>query len=323
MRLMWRILARMKRFSAREFALLCLPVAAVAGVGIWASRHPIPLIGRKEPKALLQTPDSIQAFDGAKAILKVDVNQAVGGSGKEWIWSNNPNIWLDIHTPLGIKTWRGDGKGNYLSTTTHFSPYDFDNSYSIYLDKIPTEDMILGFKGKVASRNTGKAYPVAGRWEVDRSQYKPFDFSLLREPSLELKSAYIESVFPRQKMAGNSYSLSSVTVRLNFRLKSIDSNQDTASTFLLHKTGYQMSCSVMGGFPDDPKIRICRCTFYEPTKTAPKINSMSLSGRSSANNSWPLDFKIESFDYSNVKETQQLKFKSWPAPLPPGAVTKN
>lgn len=33
----------MKRFSAREFALLCLPVAAVAGVGFWAARRPAPL----------------------------------------------------------------------------------------------------------------------------------------------------------------------------------------------------------------------------------------------------------------------------------------
>ena len=32
----------MKRFSAREFALLCVPVAAIAGAGFWASRRVAP-----------------------------------------------------------------------------------------------------------------------------------------------------------------------------------------------------------------------------------------------------------------------------------------
>ncbi len=40
------------------------------------------------------------------------------------------------------------------------------------------------------------------------------------------------------------------------------------------------------------------------------------SGRISVNSHWPLACQTERFDYTKVKVGQQLKFKSWPAPLP-------
>jgi len=49
------------------------------------------------------------------------------------------------------------------------------------------------------------------------------------------------------------------------------------------------------------------------------IHRISFTGRISADNRWPLAFKIEPFDGKPAKVGQQLKFKSWPAPLPPNA----
>ena len=54
----------MKRFSAREFALLCLPVAAVAGAGWWASQRPAPLEPHIEA-CYLRPATGWEAFHGA------------------------------------------------------------------------------------------------------------------------------------------------------------------------------------------------------------------------------------------------------------------
>ena len=98
----------MKRFSAREFALLCVPVAAVAGAGWWASqRGPTTASGDGKPKLVfrIEQPTAMQAFDGVKAVVvgsitpdttkflrRIDYCLGVG---------LNSDSWIDVKTPQG------------------------------------------------------------------------------------------------------------------------------------------------------------------------------------------------------------------------------
>ena len=108
------ILAPMKRFSAREFALLCVPVAVVAGAGFWASRRPKPQ-PYAQPQLTLkyQKPTVLEAFDGYKAVLVTDLCKDSAGTDYGITLAN---FWIDVTTPQSTKIWRSDGKGSLPSS---------------------------------------------------------------------------------------------------------------------------------------------------------------------------------------------------------------
>ena len=65
-----------------------------------------------------------------------------------------------------------------------------------------------------------------------------------------------------------------------------------------------------------------KAVVFEIERPAPDAPPFEITGRVSANNRWPLAFKLGPFKFDDVKVGRSLPFQSWPAPLPPGVKPK-
>ena len=307
----------MKRFSAREFALLCVPVAVVAGVGWWASRRPTPKPSYVGPQLQFrdETPKALQAFDGVQQALTISIGK--DSKGAQFSAFGQPKSWLHIKTPQNTETWYSSGTGT-LPVSGVSMASENNQKYSILIKQVPQGALTAGFSGQIvndALRPAVKPIFVKRQWNVSKSKFKPFDFNLPRASLVKLTSATISTVSATQLAA-----------RFTFALQGMAMNEKTTlDNQFDEKHGLSFGYS-MNGKVNAPKARVCECYIMRKNSTmgvgaAPM--TIELSGRVSADNRWPLAFSIEPFDFKTAKVGQQLKFKSWPAPLPPDVPLKH
>ena len=303
----------MKRFSAREFALLCVPVAVVAGAGFWASRRGAPDDGKPKLSFRFEQPTTLRAFDGVKAVIVAEVSpdRTQFLRRTDYCVASSSQAWLDVKTPQGTKTWN-------RNSTKAFAPDSFDElsgcDYYFFMKRVPEGELTLRLKGtRVSLKQSAAAkpalFPIRGQWKIDKSHIKSFDFARPRTPEVKLRSITLSN------LSGVNLSVDAI-----FALTGQDVDANTPfETQLTMPWGWSNGSS-NGSSGSDPTQRSVSFFLVARPNSAGKISSIvTVIGRVSADNRWPLAFKTEPFDFKTAKVGQQLKFKSWPAPLPPGA----
>lgn len=304
----------MKR-SAREFALLCLPVAVVAGAGLWAAQCPSatpkskPLYIGPQLRFDIETPTALQAFDGVKTVLKINVSD--DSAGKHYRIDYPTRIWLRVATPHGTKSWHNDMP--FYEDESWISSYHSSGS-SVAIKQMPRGQVTLGFWGNVPPSPNF----LGGKWKVDQSKAKPFDFSLPRAPLVNLQSLTITNSVKSHIVveAAFAYDRAALSQDTPFQFQVRDSSGD--------ETGWQVSVNHHGiRTSQNWKVRFTLNHLNPFTGKGDAKHLIAFTGRISADNRWPLAFQVEPFDYKSAKVGQKLKFKSWPAPLPAGVVAKN
>ena len=301
----------MKRFSAREFALLCVPVAVVAGAGFWASRRPsitpksTPRYVGPQLQLVVETPTALQAFDGVKTVLVI--NASDDSKGENYQIGYPTRLWLRVATPEGTKSWNNDTP--FYEDENWISSYH-SSGHSVAIKQMPRGKVTLGFWGNVppSPNFLGK------KWQVDQSHAKPFDFSLARVPSVNLQSLTITNTVASHIVIEAVIGFDANTIGRDtpFQFQVRDSSKD--------ESGWQIYVSHDGiRTSQNWKVKFT-LDHLNPFHGAGDVKHfVALTGRISANNRWALAFKIEPFDFKTAVVGQQLKFKSWPAPLPPDA----
>ena len=295
----------MKRFSAREFALLCVPVAVVAGAGFWASRLAAPDDGKPKLRFSVTQPTALQAFSGVKAVADIELIDSARGIEFEATSSGVPQrfVWLQSRSSQGIKNWDSNKGGKW--TDINIADY-YDKRFSLNMKQIPPGEIIVGFDGyfvPVSDPQSLKLYRFQNQWKLEKARIKPFDFALPRQPLIEIKSVKLI----------NKPTLQQIGVEIAWLLMGHDMNEQTT---VEQRVNFDGGSSITRD-PASPRRGTIRCdcisSFGEP------LDEVTITGRISADNRWPLAFAVEPFDYKTAKVGQKLKFKSWPAPLPPGA----
>ena len=303
----------MKRFSAREFALLCVPVAVVAGVGWWASRRPSPFPTSKtkplyvgpQLELAVETPTTLQAFDGVKTVFMVKVSD--DSKGENYQIDYPTRLWLRVATPQGTKLWVDNIL--FYNDENWISSYH-STGHSVAIKQMPQGKVTLGFWGNVPPSPKF----LGGKWIVDQSKVKPFDFSLARVPLVNLQSLTItnavDSHIVIEAVIGFDNNIISRDTPFQFQVR--DSSKD--------ESGWQIYVSHNGiRTSQNWKVKFT-LDHLNPFSGAGDVKHfVAFTGRISADNRWPLAFKIEPFDFKIAKVGLQLQFKQWPAPLPPGA----
>ena len=224
----------------------------------------------------------------------------------------SPKFWLDVATPQGIKSWRTDGTGTFQIKGAS-AMNDANQWYYIYLTEIPDGDLTFGVSGKAISSSfpsKAKPHQIKQALSVDKSKLEKFDFSLPRAPLVKIKSATISRITRP----------SSATVQLILVLQGAKKMEEIGvQTDFKESHGFVGSTSMQRS-PKASRNLIVEANVIGGNAISKKVE---LAGRVSADNHWPLAFKIEPFDYAKVKVGQQLPFKSWPAPLPTGVPLKH
>lgn len=303
----------MKLFSARELAVLCLPFAAIVGVFFWASQHkgtPIPLPPEPPPKLRFSSrpPTTLEAFDGVKTVLVAEVGRDSRGS--EYRWSEtNQLFWLKTGDEKTSKLWRSDGSGSIGKEA--FSPSIWgDASIDLPLKSIPTQSMIWGLDAKVISTDMyqpTRSFNIKGQRQIDKSQIEPFDFSLDKAPLTHLR-----------EMGISNRDEKSVTLEVEFTYDKAGENHNTPFEAQFQERHGRLGWSGVSSFvPLAPQN--WKSVVFVIERSPSNDSPFEITGRVSANNRWPLAFKIGPFKFDDVKIGKPLPFKSWPAPLPPGA----
>ncbi len=298
----------MKRFSAREFALLCLPVAVVAGAGFWAARRGVPLsvdLGKPKLQFHVEKTTALQAFNcpnGCVAAVTMELSKNWRGTPYEF---TQRKFWIETQTPQGKIRWPG-----YGTWPKDIGPGFTGNSQeTMFLSKMPSSKITFGLEGMIVpTPNTNATQPVqvSGQWELDPSEVKAFNFNIPRDPLLQLQTVTFEGKPLGDASIGFAYSVASGKVKeyeMAYRFQPIHSVWDIGSYTIKQEGKFYIRAS-------------------NPTYANAKATDIHLNGSLSLNNGWPLSFEIEPFDYKSAKVGQQLKFKSWPAPLPLGVVLK-
>ena len=310
----------MKRFSAREFALLCVPVAVVAGAALWASRRPQSKLYVGPKFSLSYEPPSVlEAFQGAKTGVGVKLGEDSQGNNYLLNVLRRPNCWLDVATTQGTKTWRNDGTGS-LKLKGASSSFVSNEGYYLYLTEVPAGDLTFGINGEIVSSSfptNAKPHTIKQQLSVDKTKLRKFDFSLPRAPDLKIKSATI------RRNSANSLDVDIDFVFLGSKdLADVSWQERYKVGGLFYVADWTCEADTMRTHTSEVQLIWTGVTPATLTRGAnPTLSSANLTGRVSADNNWPLAFKIEPFDFKTALVGQQLKFKSWPAPLPPG--TKN
>ena len=185
----------MNRFSAREFALLCAPVAAIAGAGWWVSTRPAPT-----PLHLsfrVEKPTTLEAFKGADAIwvTKIEGDDA---KNSDLFFTKMERV-VEWKTPKGTqivptnsysysspwrKVWKGPQKFNRLPLNQMSIPPG-----ELYF-KFKTQPIYKSLKP--GSTSATPLPPLVGRWKIDRSRFAPFNFKAIpRSPQIRIRSVKV------------------------------------------------------------------------------------------------------------------------------------
>lgn len=314
-----------RRFSLREFAFLCAPIAIVAVVALVAARRPKPVppkLVRPKPVPLhlefaVEKPTILEAFQGANSVLVT----RVAGDGVA-------KITMDSAKTNAVMERRNAGKKEIASTRSWIttSPwakvwkgqYYAQNGLRLPANAlaIPPGEIALNFTTQIAPLNAptpATSYPLLREtWPIDRSKFAPFDFKkLAREPQIRVRSIKILTV-----------SASWIEGETTFELLGEDANAQTPVDFSLSGlVPFKGSVTSAGSDskattpPNAANLRVVKWNLVGHTPTPP-TQIGDLHGRISAGERWPLAFQIEPIDFSKVKAGQNLKWTEWPAPLP-------
>ena len=159
---------------------------------------------------------------------------------------------------------------------------------------------------------------LKGYWKVNRSKIKSFDFSLPRAPLVNLQSLTLNEVTANRVSVEAVFGLegSAIGQETPFQFQVKDASKDSTGWWVtMHQGGVRTSQSREATFTLE------HLNPFTGRETDPHL--ISFTGRASADNRWPLAFEIEPFNYNKAKAGQKLKFKSWPAPLPPNAKSQH
>ena len=256
----------------------------------------------------------MQTFDGVKAVvvgsITPDTTKFLRRTDYCLGVGLNSNSWIDVKTPQGTKTWNRSAKGSFAADAFD-ERYNCD--YYLALRKVPQGEMTLRFKDSYlpsgAALNRAKAVPVQGKWIIDKSLIQSFDFARPRVPEVELRSVRVSDV--RKSV---------VDIACNFVLTGKNAG---GKTTLDKQATMSSDWAVLTYWGNSEKTMTERTVTFGLSASGTRKGKMPkftvVTGRVSADNNWPLAFKTEPFDFRKVKFDQQLQFKSWPAPLPPGA----
>lgn len=300
----------MNRFSAREFALLCLPVALIAGAGLWVATRPAPMPLHVDFR--VEKPTTLEAFQGANAAL---VAQIRGDDAPDVTMdSMKTDAFLEVQTAQGAErsssqnwvttsAWGNVWKGQFYSQDGLRLP--------INALAIPNGNLDFRFKTQPIFKNPKPGAPTAtprtplvGRWKIDRSQFAPFNFkAMLRTPQIRVRGVKIVSVTAGWIQGEIGFDLLGAGMNAQTPV-----DVDLSGTVAFHDSEATVD-------PKNPLRRTMNWNLNGPTPTPPKTFG-DLHGRVSAGERWPLAFQLDPIDMSKVKSGQNLKFKQWPAPIP-------
>ncbi len=316
----------MKRFSAREFALLCVPVAAVAGAGCFASK---PISPKAEPPPKLsfsmRQPSTLEAFDGVKTVLVAQVARDSDGRLYEFLDGKSyepgatdplvyPLVWLKIGDKNTSKIWRSDGSGS-INKAAFKSSVLWDARVELPMKNVPPKPIFFGIQSKLTSfehllpHNT---FDIKRQWPVDPSGVKPFDFSLDKAPLTHMKEMSIPD-WGRSDKGG----VESVMFYVEFTYDKPGENHNTPFEAQAKEKYGRLKWSGVDD-PRPPAPQNWNAVIMKIERPASDAPPFEITGRVSANNRWPLAFKLGPFKFDDVKVGHPLPFQSWPAPLPPG-----
>ncbi len=309
----------MNRFSAREFALLCLPVALIAGAGLWVATRPAPIPLHVEFR--IKKPTTLEAFGGANAALTAQIR---GDDAKNFrMDSSKTDSFLEVQTEQGMKR----GSSQSWSTPSAWDKvwkgqfYNKDNlRLPINALAIPDGKLAFKFKTQPISVNSPTPGvpaatprpPLVGRWKIDRAQFAPFDFkAMLRTPQVRVRAVKIVSAATGLIQGEIQFDLLGAGMNAQTPV-----DVDLSGTVTFKRTTYGSGRDSEATVePKNPLRRIVNWNLGAPA--SPPLKTMgNLHGRISADERWPLAFALDPIDISKVKAGQKLKFAQWPAPIP-------
>lgn len=320
----------MKRFFARETALLMLPVVAVGALGLWLSnRAPAPEAARDADalrlKFRIDKPTALEAFRGANVAFVIESE----GYDNKHYESPQMTPYLEVQTPRGkqvswknrgsVQRW-GNGVWNYTAQNHRTTRFLLDTR------AVPAGTLHFGCYG-IAQPNfpgvTARLKPLrgSGKWKVDRAQIKPLNLATWpRHPLVSLREVVVT-----RKIAGNPRGGTSDTVtgEAIFELNGAAMNQQSAFAvdFSNQARPVRGVTYGMGNSTGSAKDTVRRRVREWMVDSSPfgRTSQARVSGRVSAANRWPLGFQFEPFSFQAVKVGQKLKFKQFPVALPPNA----
>ncbi len=308
----------MNRFSAREFALLCVPVIFIAGAGLCVPTRPAP-----EPlhlKFRVEKPTTLEAFKGADTVLLAQIQG-----------DNAENVEMDISKTESFLDLQTDGSTDRSSSRSQLSSSAWSKVWmgQIYRGNvlrlpvnamsIPAGKLDFGMKTQHVLTNpksgapaTTPMPPLQGKWPVDRAQFAPFDFKAMsRLPLVRVRSAKVISTTASYLEGETTFDLLGEVMNaqtpVDFDLSGTVKFKDTT-----YGASYGSEATVD---PKNPMRRTVRWSLSGPMPMPPQLVG-DLSGRISANERWPLAFQFEPIDLVKAKAGQSLKFTQWPAPIP-------
>ena len=307
----------MNRFSAREFALLCLPVAAIAGAGLWVSTRPAPVPLHLDFR--VEKPTTLEAFEGANAAL----NTTIRGDGAAEVRMDiaKTQSFLEVRTAQGTQnassqSWPTPSVWDKVWTSQNHTQDGLRVPF--YALALPDGEAfyVLKTQAKVENRAPGAPAatptPLAGRWKIDRAQFAPFDFKKMpRTSQVRVRAVKIISARPGWIEGETSFDLSGVGMNARTPVD-VDLSGTVAFKNMKYGIGYETNAIVDA---KNSLRRVMKWTLHGPTPTPPQTFG-DLHGRISADERWPLAFQVEPIDISKVKAGQKLKWKQWPVAIP-------
>lgn len=308
----------MNRFSAREFALLCAPVALIAGAGLWVATRPAPVPLHLDFR--VEKPTTLEAFGGANMALVARIR----GDGA-------PNVAMDSMKTasfLEVQTAQGTQRASSQSWTT---PSAWDKVWKgqiygkgglrlpINALAIPAGNLAFRLKTQPISANSQPGAPAAtprpplqGKWKIDRSQFAPFDFAKLpRSPQVQVRGVKIVAVTVIGIEGEISFDLLGAGMNAQTPVD-VDLSGTVAFKGTTYGSGRDSEATVD---PKNPQRRTMNWNLGGPASPPPKTFG-DLHGRISADERWPLAFQLDPINMSKVKSGQILKFRQWTAPIP-------
>lgn len=306
----------MKRFSPREFALLCSPLLIVGVVGWLLSKRKVTSPTPVKPLHLafrVEKPTMLEAFGGADAALVVELQ----GHDADKLGFYRSDPWLEVQGAHGVlRSYESRG---YSGVWTKVWKGNWNNSrFPVNAGIIPPGRLRFGFDAQMGLSNgtmpSATMPHLSGNWAINRALIHPVEFQkMARAPLIVLRRVKVTSAVGGQ-----------IVVECVFDLLAAGANAQTPTEFdfsgetrvgaITYSTSWSTSMSGTAT-RETPTRRVREVSLYIPP-TKGKTLISRISGRVSANNRWPLAFQVEPFDLLKVKVGQTLKFKSWPVPIP-------
>ena len=294
----------MKRFSAREFVLLCSPLLIVGVVGwLLSKRKPPAPVTPLHLAFHIEAPTVLEAFSGSNAALVVELT----GKNADKMRVYSANSELQLNTKNGIEKSDGASAGPFWNNVWKGNV----NNTRFLIDSkaIPGGQLTFNVNTNVVpSAGRATTFPIRGTWKVDRTQIQPYAFSSLQKsPQMMLRSVTLTTVPTSKNPSFGGDAVFALTG------SSVGSKTPVVFSFSNSDGGMGWSSS---GATDTPTTRTINWTAYASSYRPNQKRMVLVTGRVSANHRWPLAFEFQPFDLTRVKVDQSLKFKSWPAPVP-------